>query len=70
MLTLLALCVLGGSAVGLLNSMFGVGGAFIVIPLLDEILQRLPCEGGLVLRYRPYDTRSPRQGFCLGLGGV
>ncbi len=41
MLTLLAFCVLGGSAVGLLNSMFGVGGAFIVIPLLDEILCRM-----------------------------
>lgn len=41
MLALLALCVLGGSVVGLLNSMFGVGGAFIVIPLLDEILIRL-----------------------------
>lgn len=41
MLSLLALCVLGGSVVGLLNSMFGVGGAFIVIPLLDEVLIRL-----------------------------
>ena len=41
MISLLAICVLGGSVVGLLNSMFGVGGAFIVIPLLDEILLRL-----------------------------
>ena len=41
MLSLLALCVLGGSAVGLLSGMFGVGGAFIIIPLLDEILLRL-----------------------------
>lgn len=41
MVALLSLCLLGGSVVGLLNSMFGVGGAFIVIPLLDEILLRL-----------------------------
>ena len=41
MLSLLALCVLGGSAVGLLSGMLGVGGAFIIIPLLDEILLRL-----------------------------
>lgn len=41
MLSLLTLCLLGGSAVGILNSMFGVGGAFIVIPLLDEILLRM-----------------------------
>ena len=41
MLSLLALCVLGGSMVGLLSGMLGVGGAFIIIPLLDEILLRL-----------------------------
>ena len=41
MFSMLALCVLGGSAVGLLSGMFGVGGAFIIIPLLDEILLRL-----------------------------
>lgn len=39
--SLLALCVLGGSLVGLLNGMLGVGGAFIIIPLLDEVLLRL-----------------------------
>lgn len=47
MASLLALCILGGSVVGLLNSMFGVGGAFIVIPLLDEILQRLGLDASV-----------------------
>ena len=47
MVSLLTLCILGGSAVGLLNSMFGVGGAFIIIPLLDEILQRLGMDAAV-----------------------
>lgn len=47
MISLLALCVLGGSVVGLLNSMFGVGGAFIIIPLLDEILLRLGMDASV-----------------------
>ena len=47
MFELLALCILGGSVVGLLNSMFGVGGAFIVIPLLDGILQRLGLDASV-----------------------
>lgn len=38
MLTVLLLCVLGGSAVGFLNGLMGVGGAFIIIPLLDILL--------------------------------
>ncbi len=47
MLSLLALCILGGSAVGLLNGMLGVGGAFIIIPLLDEILLRLGMDSSV-----------------------
>ena len=47
MLSLLALCVLGGSAVGLLNGMLGVGGAFIIIPLLDEILIRMGMDAAV-----------------------
>ena len=39
--SLLALCAAGGAAVGLLNGLLGVGGAFIIIPLLDEILLRM-----------------------------
>lgn len=46
MLSLLALCILGGSLVGLLSGMFGVGGAFIIIPLLDEILIRMGMDPG------------------------
>ncbi|WP_446425198.1 sulfite exporter TauE/SafE family protein [Mailhella sp.] len=41
MLTLFALCAVGGSAVGLLNGMLGVGGTFIIIPLLDAIFIRM-----------------------------
>ncbi len=41
MLEVLLLCVCGGSLVGILNGMFGVGGAFIIIPLLDMLLIRL-----------------------------
>lgn len=47
MLSLLFLCVLGGAAVGLLNGMLGVGGAFIIIPLLDEILLRLGMDASV-----------------------
>ena len=45
--SLLALCVLGGSVVGLLNGMLGVGGAFITIPLLDEVLIRMGMDAAV-----------------------
>lgn len=41
MLEVLLLCVGGGSLVGLLNGLLGIGGAFIIIPLLDILLIRL-----------------------------
>ncbi|WP_418765026.1 sulfite exporter TauE/SafE family protein [Mailhella sp.] len=41
MFVLLILCVAGGSLIGLLNGMLGMGGTFIVIPLLDEVLVRM-----------------------------
>ena len=41
MLVLVVMCVCGGSLIGLLNGMLGVGGSFIAIPLLDEVLLRL-----------------------------
>jgi len=41
MTTLIILCAIGGSFIGLLNGMLGMGGSFIVIPLLDEVLIRM-----------------------------
>lgn len=41
MTTLVILCAAGGAFVGLLNGMLGMGGSFIIIPLLDEVLLRL-----------------------------
>lgn len=38
---LIVLCVAGGSCVGLLNGMLGMGGTFIVIPLLDEVMGQM-----------------------------
>lgn len=41
MAMLIMLCLAGGSLVGLLNGMLGMGGTFIVIPLLDEVMARM-----------------------------
>ena len=41
MTTLVILCTVGGACVGLLNGMLGMGGSFIIIPLLDQVLLRL-----------------------------
>lgn len=41
MISLIAICVAGGASIGMLNGMLGVGGSFIVIPLLDEVLIRM-----------------------------
>lgn len=41
MTEVIALCLLGGSAVGFLNGLLGIGGMFIIIPLLGLILPLL-----------------------------
>lgn len=41
MIMVMALCSVGGALIGLLNGMLGMGGSFIVIPLLDEVLVRM-----------------------------
>ena len=41
MLSMLALLVLGGAFVGLLSGLLGVGGAVIIMPLLNVFFDRL-----------------------------
>ena len=40
-MTLLMVCAAGGALVGLLNGMLGVGGTFIIVPLLDEVIAHM-----------------------------
>ena len=40
-MSLLIVCLAGGSLIGLLNGMLGVGGTFILIPLLDEVITQM-----------------------------
>lgn len=39
--------MVGGAFIGLLNGLLGMGGSFIVIPLLDEVLPRLGVSPGM-----------------------
>ncbi len=40
-MSLLVICFAGGALAGLLNGMLGVGGTFIIVPLLDEVLLQM-----------------------------
>ncbi len=35
------ICIAGGALAGLLNGMLGVGGTFIIVPLLDEVIAHM-----------------------------
>ena len=39
--------MVGGAFIGLLNGLLGMGGSFLVIPLLDEVLPRLGVSPGM-----------------------
>ncbi len=40
-MSLLIICFAGGALAGLLNGMLGVGGTFIIVPLLDEVITQM-----------------------------
>ncbi len=40
-MSLLMICVAGGALAGLLNGMLGVGGTFIIVPLLDAVIAHM-----------------------------
>lgn len=47
MIEVIVLCLIGGSAVGFLNGLLGMGGMFIIIPLLGQILPLLGVAPGM-----------------------